>query len=615
MAKKRGWRARRGEAGLHLLAALFLAMLVVLGGGRGEAGEALAPQSGPALRLGGPGNPLDPLDTSSPSATFQSFLRQALRLEAAYLDYESGKSQAKEMVLYAIEQRTRRLFDLDPLPPALRDKVASAAITYLMDILNRLPEVKTADIPGAPGKDWGTLPEKWNIPGTDIQIARVESGPRIGEYLFTAASLEDLPRDYAAIIDQPPLRAVIFTDLHRLQVNFTGPLFPSGVQDRLPEVASRLVLDTPVWKIMLALAVWLVAFGLAGAWARLARRSGHGGSRVRRLGWRLSSPLVLIILYFLAVVFIRAQIHLSGSLSTAESFFSSLVIYGAGAWLAWNACFFLAEAVIASPRIPDNSYDAHLLRLAARLGSVLAVGAVLLYGANNIGIPALGLVAGLGVGGIAVALASQSTLENLIGGLSIFADRPFRIGDTIRFEGQLTKVEAIGPRSCRIRAVDGNLITVPNGDLAKRSIVNLTMRDRCLFMHEIGLRYETSPEQLQWLLRELRRLFETHPMIEQTPGRLWVALTGFGDSALTIQLRAHVLTADFAEFLVIQERLLMEIMRMVNAAGTGFAFPSQTAYLARDTGIDMEAGQRIAREMEAAEMARGGSGMGDANRA
>ncbi|MDQ0506265.1 mechanosensitive ion channel family protein [Xanthobacter agilis] len=562
------------------------------------AGLALA---GPAVAQASPEptSPLDPLETSSPSATYQSFLRQSHRLQQKYLEYAAHKTRAGEVELAAIILRTHRLLELEPLPPAIRDKVASAAITYLVDILNRLPEVPAADIPGAPGRDWGKLPAKWNIPGTDIQIAQVEKGLRAGEYLFTADSLEDLPKDYALIVDQPLLRPAVFDSWHRVQVNFTGPLFPNGLQERLPIEASYLILDTPVWKVMLSVVLVLAVVVIAAWWARLARRAGRGGSRVRQLGWRLSSPLLLIVLYVMAVVFIRAQLHLSGLFSIGESFFSSIVLYGAGAWLVWNLCFFVAEAVIASPRIPDNSYDAHLLRLAARLGGVLAVCAVLLYGANNIGIPALGLVAGLGVGGIAVALASQSTLENLIGGLSIFADRPFRIGDAIRFEGQLAHVEAIGPRSCRIRALDGTLISVPNGDLAKRHIINVSMRHKCLFLHEIGLRYETSPEQLQWLLGEVRGLLSAHPMIEQTPGRLWVAMTGFGDSALTVEIRAHVLTSDFAEFLVIQERLLMDIMRVVHAAGTGFAFPSRTAYLARDTGIDIEVQERLVREMGA----------------
>jgi len=257
----------------------------------------------------------------------------------------------------------------------------------------------------------------------------------------------------------------------------------------------------------------------------------------------------------------------------------------------------VAEAIIASPSIPDNSFDAHLLRLLARLGGFFAAGAILVYGANDIGIPALGLVAGLGVGGIALALASQSTVENLFGGFSIFADRPFRVGDLISYGENSGVVEAVGARSSRIRAPDGTLTTVPNGDLAKIHITNFSRRDKCLFLHTLGLRYETSPAQFGWLLDALRRLLTDHPMVEQARGLPRVVLTGFGACSIDIELRAYVLTSDYNTFLKVQEDLIFEIMRTVEAAGTGFAFPSQTAYLARDDGIDAAVRARIEQEM------------------
>ena len=149
--------------------------------------------------------------------------------------------------------------------------------------------------------------------------------------------------------------------------------------------------------------------------------------------------------------FIRTQVNVSGDFGIGESFAATIGLYVAAAWAAWIACFLVVEAIIASPSIPDNSYDAHLLRLTARVGAILAAGAVIVYGATDIGIPALGLLAGLGVGGFALALASQSTVENLFGGVSIFADRPFRVGDFIRFGDGAGRSR----RSGRARAVSG----------------------------------------------------------------------------------------------------------------------------------------------------------------
>src|SRR5690348_15839060 len=118
-------------------------------------------------------NPLQPIDTSSPSSTFQSFMSEAGKIESEYTDYLANKTAAKAAALVFSVNRMRRLFDLSPLAPAIREKAGGAAFGYLVDILARLPEVPAAGIPGAPGRDWGKLPAKWSIPGSEIQIARV----------------------------------------------------------------------------------------------------------------------------------------------------------------------------------------------------------------------------------------------------------------------------------------------------------------------------------------------------------------------------------------------------------------------------------------------------------
>jgi len=407
------------------------------------------------------------------------------------------------------------------------------------------------------------------------------------------------------------LRPTQSPDWRKAQVNITGPLVPSWLVPSLPGWALNPVLGTPLWKIVGFLVGFVCVVTLALCWVAFARRWGRGHSRFRRATAALTVPVGIVLLYAVFAVLVRSQLNLAGTFAVGEIFLSVLLLYLCAAWAGWCLCFLVAEAIIASPRIPDNSYDSHLLRLCARLGGFAAVVTLLLYGASQLGIPALGLVAGLGVGGIAVALASQSTVENLIGGFSIFADRPFRVGDFIQQSGQSGWVESIGPRSSRIRGLDGTLTTVPNGDLARMHITNFTMRSKCHFMHEIGLRYETSAEQCQWLVGELRRLLVEHPLVEKGAGVPRVVMTGFGASAITVQLYAHILTTDYARFLEIQETLLLAVLRLVAEAGTGFAFPSQTAYLARDSGIDRVVQARIGAEMAARRPAAGAEGVAE----
>ncbi|MCB1489488.1 MAG: mechanosensitive ion channel family protein [Bauldia sp.] len=544
-----------------------------------------------------PANPLAPLDTSSPSATFQSFLSQAAVIEADYASYLADKDWAGERTLLHDLARLRSLMDLRSIPSATRQKVGDAGFGYLMDILNRIPEVPAASIPGAPGRDWGDLPKKWEIPGTQIRIEKVEDGPQAGEYLFTGDSIESLPDYHALIIGQPPLKPARFDDWRNEQIRLTGPIFPDALTRALPKSIQFDVLGTPFWKVLFTLAIVVVVAVVTWQWAWLTRRLRKHSSKVVSLGWHLVTPILLFALVVLADWFIDYELNVSGEFAVGEDIAVAALLYLAGAWAAWVACFFVVEAIIASPRIPDNSYDAHLLRLTARICAIVAAGAIMVYGANDIGIPALGLIAGVGVGGFALALASQSTVENLFGGVSIFADRPFRVGDFIHYGDGGGVVEAVGPRSSRIRALDGTLITVPNGDLAKLHISNYSARQKCHFQHVLGLRYETSPAQLEWLATEIRRFLSEHPMVEKSGGLPRVVVVGFGDSSIDMEVRCYVVTGDFGAFLEIQQSLMLEIMRMIEAAGTGFAFPSQTAYLTRDEGIDLEAKARIEREM------------------
>jgi MscS family membrane protein len=196
------------------------------------------------------------------------------------------------------------------------------------------------------------------------------------------------------------------------------------------------------------------------------------------------------------------------------------------------------------------------------------------------------LVAGLGVGGIAVALAAQKTIENLFGGLTLYADRPVRVGDFCKWDEKVGTVEEIGVRSTRIRTLDRTVISVPNADFAAAQIENFTKRDRIRLTTVIGLRYETSPEQLRWTLVEIRKLLYSHERVLPDPAR--IRFVGFGAYSLDLEVLAYVNTSDWNEFLEIREDIYLRIMDIVNASGSGFAFPSQTLYLGKDDGLDAE---------------------------
>lgn len=207
---------------------------------------------------------------------------------------------------------------------------------------------------------------------------------------------------------------------------------------------------------------------------------------------------------------------------------------------------------------------------------------------DSFGFDVTALIAGLGVGGLAIALAAQKTLENLFGGATLLADRAVRVGDFCRFGDRVGTVEEIGLRSTRVRTLDRTIVTVPNAEFSTLQLENFAERERIWFHPRLGLRYETTPDQLRYVLVEIRRMLYAHPKVDPDPAR--VRFVGFGDSSLDIDIHSYVHTREYTRYLEIAEDLNLRIMDIVAQAGTGFAFPSSTTYLAKDDGVDAERG-------------------------
>jgi MscS family membrane protein len=215
---------------------------------------------------------------------------------------------------------------------------------------------------------------------------------------------------------------------------------------------------------------------------------------------------------------------------------------------------------------------------------------------SNFGFNVAALLAGLGVGGIAVALAAQKTIENLFGGIILYVDRPVRVGDFCRFGDKMGTVEEIGIRSTQVRTLDHTVITIPNATFSNMQIDNITARERIRLLAVVTVRYETTPDQLRYILVEIRKLLYRHErIIPDTPR---VRLINFGAYSLDIEVVAYVNTTDWAEFLGIREDIFLRIMDIIDASGSGFAFPSQTLYMGRDDGLKAERVREISEKVQ-----------------
>jgi MscS family membrane protein len=225
----------------------------------------------------------------------------------------------------------------------------------------------------------------------------------------------------------------------------------------------------------------------------------------------------------------------------------------------------------------SNAAAISLLRVGRRFADVLIIFIALLATLRHFGIDPTPALAGLGVGGIAVALAAQKTLENVIAGASLIFDQAVRVGDTLKVGEIVGTVDHIGLRSTRIRTLDRTVISIPNSQIANASLETLSARDKFWFHPIVSLRYETTPDQLRTIIDNIRRLLTTHDSVSHESVR--VRFIRMGAFSLDVEAFAYVFATDWSQFLEIQEGLLFNITDIVSAAGAAIAFPSQTMYV------------------------------------
>ncbi len=221
-------------------------------------------------------------------------------------------------------------------------------------------------------------------------------------------------------------------------------------------------------------------------------------------------------------------------------------------------------------------------RIVKALVFVMAAFAIL----GSLGFNLSTALAGIGIGTLAIGFGAQKTIENLFGGVSILGDEVMRVGDVCRFGDRSGTVEDIGLRSTRVRTEERTLLVIPNGTVATINVENFSRRDKILFRTVLGLRSETTPDHLRYVLAEIRRVLYSHAKIDTQSVR--VRLTDLAPSASNVEVFCYILTQDFNEFAAVREDLLLRIMDLVRESGTGLASPTQTVYLGRHPGLEKD---------------------------
>ena len=246
----------------------------------------------------------------------------------------------------------------------------------------------------------------------------------------------------------------------------------------------------------------------------------------------------------------------------------ALVIF-AVVWLLWRTTDVFARVAERRFASEGKHAAAGLVPIGRRTAKVLFTTVAMIAVLENFGFNVTGVLAALGVGGLAVALAAQKTVENLFGGVTLIADQPVRVGDLCRFGDRTGTVEDIGLRSTRLRTPERTVVSVPNGEFASMQLENFAPRDRIRLRAMLALRYETTQAQMRAVLSAISKLLLGNPTI--APNSAYARFVGFGATSLDVEVVAYVATADPSEFLAIREDLFLRMMDAVAASGTAFA--------------------------------------------
>jgi len=508
-------------------------------------------------------NPLEPVDTSSPRATLASFLGE---MNEAIDLYRKGGDRAAARLEVA---DAVRCLDLSEVPPTIVDTVGFETALRLKEVLDRLQVPAGRRVPDAAQME-EALTGAWTIPETPIAIAQVAEGPRAGEYLFTPETVARSEEFYARVRELPYLRksgqGANYEEYHL----GAGEFLSSWVAS-LPGWAKTTLKGQAVWQ-WLALVLCLM-LGVA-----LTAIVVIGGRRVtsRKAARAYVLPLALMGMSVLVEAVAR-EIHLTGGVFSRLSLLFTGVFFVGGVRLIAVLLSQLANVVISTARLRPRGVDSQLVRLSFQVLIVAVVAALLVEAADQLGLPAYSLLTGLGIGGLAVALAARETLANFLGSVMIMVERPFRVGDWIKVAGHEGTVEDVGFRSTRIRTFHNSLITIPSSEMVTAAIDNMGMRRYRRVRTVLQITYDTPSETVETFVEGIREIIRSHPTTRKD--YFHVVFHDFGAHSLDVLVYFFLAVPDWAAELVERQKVLLRIMGLAEELGVRFAFPTRTLHV------------------------------------
>ena len=485
----------------------------------------------------------DPLGRSTPRGTVLGFLLAASKKDnevaAQYLNAPKSPKTAAELAGELFVVLNRRL-------PARLNEISDRAEGTATSLLR--PDLYLV----------GTI-DGANLDVTLERVEREDTGPI---WLFSRATLEAIP--------------TVYEETHQLSVE---DIFP-------PALVNNFLFDIPAYDWLFVFVGLPLTYFLTGLLNRLLvlvvtwilRRFRH---RTDQLPKQVLPQPIRLLIVAASIRWMLSEIGLSLIARQFWSTLATLITICASVWLLILLNRRNEEYVRMRMQNRNSSGAASVQRLLRRSIDLILIVVGFLVMLRHFGINPTAALAGLGVGGVAIALAAQKTLENVVGGVSLILDDAVRVGDSLRVGEVVGTVEDVGLRSIRIRTLDRTMVVIPNGQLANMNLEIMSCRDKFWFHPILTLRNETTPAQIASMTDGVRNLLITHPHIDRESVR--VRFFQIASFSLNVDVFAYLFALDWNQFLHMQEDLLYSIMAIAQHVGVEFAFLSQTTHLAMDS--------------------------------
>jgi MscS family membrane protein len=493
-------------------------------------------------------------DLGSPRATFDTFL-------TGMNEVSEGNDDVWPEVLSCL--------DLSGYPATVREDLGRKLAIQLKTYLDKTEYVDLESIPTEP--EGGVYVWRRSQAGEVSLVKRAD-----GAWSFSASTLESLDELARSVRGRDFVEGV--------SAPISASSFADRVRSKLPEtlLEGDLLFENWQW-IALGLIALLgvvvervVRFVLA-VWIRklLGKRSDKLDPDLALKFERPVGIVAMGLVWSLLVPPLDLPTSALGVLLVAIR----VVMVAGGIWAGYRLIDLVAGYLASLAAETESRFDDLLVPMIRRAAKVVLLAFGVVFVAQNLNVNVTSLLTGLGLGGLAVALAAKDTLENVFGSVTVLTDRPFQIGDWVVLDGDIEgTVVDVGFRSTRIRTFYDSVISVPNSRLIGASVDNLGVRKYRRIMTELGIEYGTPPDKIEALCEGIRELIRAHPYTRKDYYNVY--LSGFGDFSLKILVYLFVETPDWSTELREKHRIFVDVIRLAERVGVRFAFPTQTLHLA-----------------------------------